>query len=49
MQKIRLFHHTVADIVDLKILQSNWPIAFWPISQKQDFPPNMGFAQEYSK
>ena len=25
------------EIVDLKILQSNWMGAFWPISQEQDF------------
>ena len=25
------------EIVDLKILQSDWLRAFWPISQKQDF------------
>ena len=25
------------DIVDLKILQSDWSIAFWPISQEPDF------------
>ena len=24
------------DIVDLKILQSDWPRAFWPISQETD-------------
>ena len=25
------------EIVDLKILQSDWLRAFWPISQEQDF------------
>ena len=25
------------DIVNLKILQSDWSRAFWPISQEQDF------------
>ena len=25
------------DIVDLKILQSDWLTAFWPISQEPDF------------
>ena len=25
------------DIVDLKILQSSWPGAFWPISQEPHF------------
>ena len=25
------------DIVDLKILQSDWPCAFWPISQESKF------------
>ena len=25
------------DIVNLKILQSDWPKAFWPISQEPDF------------
>ena len=26
------------DIVDLKTLQSDWPKAFWLISQEPDFP-----------
>ena len=26
------------EILDLKILQSDWLRAFWPISQQQDFP-----------
>ena len=26
------------DMVDLKILQSDWPRAFWSISQEPDFP-----------
>ena len=26
------------EIFDLKILQSDWLRAFWPISQEQDFP-----------
>ena len=25
------------DIVDLKLLQSDWPSTFWPISQEPDF------------
>ena len=25
------------DLPDLKILQSDWPRAFWPISQEPDF------------
>ena len=25
------------NITDLKILQSDWPTAFWPISQETDF------------
>ena len=39
MQKIRFFHCIVLsrDIVDLKTLQSDWPRAFWSISQEQDF------------
>ena len=37
------------DIVDLKTLPTNWPRAFWSISQEPDFPPNMAFMQEYSK
>ena len=28
---------TITDIVDLKIVQSDWPRAFWPISQEADF------------
>ena len=31
---------------DLKILQSDWLEAFWPISQEQEFFPNMGFVRE---
>ena len=31
-------------IIDLKILQSDWLRAFWPIPQEQDFFPNIGFA-----
>ena len=26
------------DMIDLKILQSYWARAFWPMSQKPDFP-----------
>ena len=37
--------HCSRDIVELKILQSNWPTAFWPLSQEPDFHPNMGFTQ----
>ena len=37
MQKIRLFHHFILEIVDLKILQPDWPRAFWPLSQEPDF------------
>ena len=25
------------DVVDLKILQSDWPRVFWPISERPDF------------
>ena len=32
-----------SDTVDLKILQSDWPRAFWPISEEPDY---MGFVQE---
>ena len=37
----KLFHHFVLEIhfVDLKILPSDWPSEFWPISQE----PKMGF------
>ena len=28
------------DVVDLKILQSDWPRAFWPIAQEPDFSQN---------
>ena len=35
MQKARLFHYR--DIFDLKIMQSDWPRAFWSISQETDF------------
>ena len=28
-------------IVDFKILQSDWPTAFWPISLELDFSKNM--------
>ena len=35
--KIRLFYHFVLrEIFDLKILQSDWPSAFWIISQEPD-------------
>ena len=43
---VNLYQHTKneanssfcsAKIVNLKILHSDWPIAFWPISQEQDF------------
>ena len=37
------------EIIDLKILQSDWLRAFWPVSEGQDFPPNIGFVQEHSK
>ena len=40
------------EIVDLKILQSDWLRAFWPISQKQDFSQYRicaGTQQIYSK
>ena len=37
MRKIRLFHHCSRDIVNLKILQSDWLRAFWHISQEPDF------------
>ena len=34
-QTISLFCYT--DIFDLKILQPDWPRAFWPTSQEPDF------------
>ena len=36
-----------SDVVDLKILQSDWPRAFWYISQELDF--SQIWDQEYSK
>ena len=36
------------EIVDLKILQSDWPRAFCITPQEQDFP-NIRFVQEHSK
>ena len=35
--KNQTFHHVVLDIVNLKILQSDWLTALWPISQEPDF------------
>ena len=32
------FIHCSGKMVDLKILQSDWLRAFWPLSQEQDFP-----------
>ena len=39
------------DTVNSKIVQSDWPRAFWPISQEPDLCKNtsMGFVQEYRK
>ena len=38
MQRIRLFHRFVSEeMVDLKILQSDWLRLFWSMSQEQDF------------
>ena len=46
---VNLYQHTKneaissicsGEIVDLKILQSDWLRAFWPISQEQDFSQN---------
>ena len=34
------------EIVDLKTLQSDWLRAFWPISQEQDFFPNIRLVQD---
>ena len=36
------------DMVDQKILQSDWLRTFWHIFQESTFP-NMGFVQEHSK
>ena len=36
-KKIRVLHHSVLERVDLKILQSDWLKAFWPISWEPDF------------
>ena len=33
------------EIVDLKILQSDWLRAFWPTSQEKIFPKNCIFAE----
>ena len=35
--KNQTFRHFVLDIVDLKILQSDWPGEIWPMSQETDF------------
>ena len=37
------------DMVDQKILRSDWLRTSWTISQGQKFFPNMGFGQEHSK
>ena len=37
------------DIVDLKILLSDWLRAFGTISQEPDFFSEMGFVQDYSQ
>ena len=37
------------DIVDLKILQSDWLRAFWPHSSGTRFFPSIGSVQEWSK
>ena len=37
MQKVRLFHHFALEIFDLKIRQSDWPRAFWAISEEPEF------------
>ena len=34
------------DIVDFKILQSDWLIVFWPISQETDFSEIWNFCRE---
>ena len=36
------------EIVDLQILQSDWPRAFWPMSQKPDFPEVWDFCKNTS-
>ena len=35
------------DTLDLKILQSDWPSAFWPISQESG--SSMGLVHQYSE
>ena len=35
--QFRLFHLCVLELVNLKIMQSDWPRAFWHISQEPDF------------
>ena len=37
MQKVRLFHNFIVETDDLKMLQSGWLRAFWPISLEPDF------------
>ena len=37
------------EMIDLKILQSEWLSAFWPISQEQHFSQTEKFVQEHSK
>ena len=34
------------DLVDLKILQSDWPRAFWPISQEPDYPQTWNLCKD---
>ena len=37
------------EMVDLKILQSDWLRAFWPIISGRRFSPIIGFVLEHSK
>ena len=37
MQKNQAIYIIIRDLVDLKILQSGWLRAFWPISQEPNF------------
>ena len=37
MQKNQAIYIIIRDLVDLKIMQSGWPRAFWPISQEPNF------------
>ena len=41
--------YCLRDIADLKILQSDWPRAFWHISHKPDFSRTWDFCRNIAK